>query len=167
MWCYQMWKWLAPDILQIRAGLDVRGQSRSDGRMIHGIVKGFGAHGHHPKLLRLLLREATGEPRSWWLRRQIWFRLVPLRVLCFVVGVNIVRFGGPTEQRGPPVVGGGFPAIWIGPSVSGDGACLDSDRADGDHSGSHFGNQIFNYFSVLGIWGTVRVPNAKTVVFIA
>lgn len=97
--------------------------------------------GHHPELLRLLLREAAGEARSRRFRlrlRRNRFRLCRLKTRCFVVGVNVVRLGGPAEQRGPPVGGGGSPAIGIGPSAARGGARLDSGDSDGDRSRSHF-----------------------------
>jgi len=107
-----------------------------------------GLCGHHPELLRLLLREATGEAWSRPLRvRRLRnsFQLGWLRTRCFAVGLNVVRFGGPAEQRGPPVGGGASPAICIGPAVAGGSAGMDSGDSDGDRSGGHFESLISDF----------------------
>ena len=115
-------------------------------------MKGLGRH--HPELLRLLLREPSGE--TWPRRRRLRFRNRRIGSRFFFTVVNVVRFGGPAEQRGPPAGGGVSPAFWIGPAVAGSGRGFDS-GGDGCEGGGHFGNFIF--LSVRKRFLGINVPN--------
>lgn len=135
--------------LQIGASLEIGSESRSDGRVIHSIMKRFSANGHLSKLLRFLLCETAGKAQLWRLWRRIWFRF-----RCFVVGIDVVRFWWHTEQRGPPVSGGGIsPAIGIWNPVTGSGT-----RLNWYHCWSHFW-ELLRYFLFLlkTVWFVGRV----------
>jgi len=106
-----------------------------------------GLCGHHPELLRLLLREATGEAWSTPFRvhrLRNSFQLGWLRTRCFAVGLNVIRFGGPAEERGPPVDRGASPTIGIGPAVAGGSAGMDSGNSDRDQICGHFESLILD-----------------------
>lgn len=56
-----------------------------------------------------------------------------------VAGVDIVGFGGPAEDWGPPVGrGGGFPAVMVGSSVGGGGTGTDAGRGKSEEISGHF-----------------------------
>jgi hypothetical protein len=82
-----------------------------------------------PELLRLLFGEApereSGPVSS---RSGIRIRGAWLGSGWVDGGVNVVRIGGPAEERCPPVGRDGFPAIWVGFVRGGSGGP--------DHSGS-------------------------------
>ena len=140
----------APEKSLFGGEIEIGSEPRSDGGMIHGVVKGLCPRRHHTELPRLLLREPAGEP--WSRRLRLRHRQVRIRPTgCFVVCINVIRFGGPTEQRGPPVGVGASSAVGIGFTAVGGGTCLDSDSANRSHGGCHFGNLICVLFFCLGI----------------
>ncbi|CAL5388346.1 unnamed protein product [Camellia sinensis] len=55
-----------------------------------------------------------------------------------VGGVNVVGFGGPAEEWGPPVGRRACPAVCARFPVTSGGACADSYRPESYESGSHF-----------------------------
>lgn len=89
--------------------------------MIHNVVKRLRFLRHETELPRLGLGEATrgkSRPRRFRFRRSVG---EILRIGGLVAGVDVVGFGGPAEDRGPPVGrgGGGFPAALIRSAVGG------------------------------------------------
>lgn len=80
---------------QIGAVFEIGGEAGGDGGVVHLVMKRLRFHGHHPQLLRLLLREATrSEPGSG--SRKIRFhlqllRLDPLLLVAAVSGINVIR----------------------------------------------------------------------------
>ncbi|CAL5360682.1 unnamed protein product [Camellia sinensis] len=111
--------------------------------MVHDVVERRRFLGHQPELPGLLFCEAARrEPRSGRLLVQIGGRLA-LRLrrkigVGAVGGVNVVGFGGPAEEWGPPVGRRAFPAVCARFPVTSGGACADSYRPESYETGSHF-----------------------------
>lgn len=97
---------------------------------------------HHSQLSSLRFREAArGKSTPNGLRLQIWFGSSAGKVLRFSLvggGVNIVGFGGPAEDRGPPVGRGwGFATVKVGAAVGGGGTGTDAGGGESEEIGGH------------------------------
>lgn len=88
---------------------NIGGESGGDCRVVHDIVKRRRFHRFFPQLFRLLLCEAPSR-KPWTgpvqLSLQIWFFAR--------IWADVVRFRGPTEERGPPIGRNGLPVVGIG-----------------------------------------------------